>query len=717
MHLGKKNDNLYNKNSDYYEMKKTWMFLFSLIMGGILSASPVHPEQARQVAFQFCRLIDSKSTLQDPSELMDVSSTTPFTTFYTFQLGEKGFVLVSADDCVVPILGYSFENPLQVENMPAQLTAWLRSYEDQILYLRDKGVTPADAVSIQWKSLENGIRPAAALPSSVSPLLSTTWSQNPNYNKFCPGSGTGADRAVTGCVATATAQVMKYWNHPATGRSSHSYNDDQYGYQSADFGNTTYQWSNMPNSLSGASSTTQIDAVALLMFHVGVAVEMNYGTESAGGSSAPMMSFGQVSVASAEHALVNYFRYQPSLHSVVKSDYTDAQWSSMLRADLDAGHPIIYQGDDFDGGHCFVCDGYDNNGRFHFNWGWGGYMDGFYAIGALNLSGGGTGSTSSYTFNLNNGALLGIVPQTSSAANTTITASSNSGSYGSVFGAGSYTNFVDTVSLLASANTGYRFEQWSDGYKYNPRRFLATGGTNNFQAVFVPIAGDTITYCAGHELERLSLGRPSSWGMRIPSSSLVAGTSLSKVRVFTPATGSYTITIYKGTTLPTTQLLSQSFTSSAADTWITVTLSSPVSVDATQSLFVTVSSSVDFPMTTTYFSGNADGAWIKYENSWMQLSGSGYWITWMIDAVFSSSTPSEVSIDDMSEVSSYRIWADRRNIVVTGAAGQEVSVFDVLGRRVARETTASEPQRIAVTQPGVYFILVDGTPARRVVVL
>lgn len=616
-------------------MKKTIIFLFCILFGGMLMAGPVSPERARQVASQFARIAAPAGVQMTAADVVDVTANTHYQEFYTFSLGEKGFILVSGDDRALPILGYSFTSPLRFKDLPKQLASWLDSYEQQIAWLREQDAPVTDQVMGQWQSLEAGNLPAAAVPSSVSPLVTTTWDQDPYYNNLCPGTGSGSNRTVTGCVATATAQVMKFWNHPATGRGSHSYVDDSYGTQSANFGNTTYEWSLMPTSLGSSSSSAQDNAVATLMYHIGVAVEMDYGTSSAGGSAAAMQCYGRAEVASAEQALVTYFRYQPTVHCISMGDYTDSEWATLLRDELDQGRPMLYEGDDADAGHCFICDGYDNNNRFHFNWGWGGSYDGYYAIGSLNLGGGGTGTTSSYTFNLRNGALRGIQPMTTpEGSSTTVTASANSSSYGYVTGAGTFNSFTDTVSLKARANSGYRFEHWNDGYKHNPREFVAPGGSHSFTAVFSPIAGDTITYCARRCIGKTSMGSTTTWGMRIPASSLTSGTVLENVRVYVPTTGTYSVVIYKGTSSPSTQIYSGSFNATSAGGWATINLPTPVTVDASQAMYVTFSSSASYPAAYTYDCGNGDGSYYKSGSNWGTISG----ITWMIDAIFASAT-------------------------------------------------------------------------------
>ena len=325
-------------------------------------------------------------------------------------------------------------------------------------------------------------------------MITTTWNQSPYYNNRCPYDNNYAEKTVTGCVATATAQVMKYWGHPSTGRGSHSYSSN-YGVLSANFGATTYNWSAMPTSLNSYSSSSQINAVATLMYHVGVAMEMDYGVSATGGSGAFTTSRGDVNYPSAENALVNYFKYSSSLYGVSKENFTDSQWKTMLKTELNASRPIIYSGRDESGGHCFVCDGFNNSDQFHFNWGWGGYCDGYYAVGALNPAPGGTGGNATYTFNISNQAILGIRPNNSSSSVFNITTTAYYG--GSVSGAGSYAMY-DTVSLLATANSGYKFTGWSDGCVYNPREFLATGNMS-LRGFFQPEALNTLQYLSSSE--------------------------------------------------------------------------------------------------------------------------------------------------------------------------------------------------------------------------
>lgn len=365
-------------------MKKSLCFLLVLCFFGMVQAEPVSKDYAAQIALNYFKHY-APSRIQDYT----ISNTGEYlyqgqTTMYLFNFTSGGFVLLAADDACIPILGYSSEGSLKVAEMPANVKAWLDDYSREIDVILDAGLSNAGTKN-EWTRIYNNdfTKDIAA----VTPLLSTTWDQGCYYNASCPyDAGGDCSHALTGCVATATAQVMKFWNYPTTGLGSHSYSDPTYGTQSANFGTTTYQWASMP-----ANVTTTNTAVATLMKHCGVGVDMSYGVS---GSSA--------TTADVPYALINYFRYDASATYKYKSSYTAAGWISLLKAELDAARPVIYRGDDGSSGHAFVCDGYNNSNYFHFNWGWSGYADGYFVIGSLNPG--------TYAFNSANAAVIYISP-------------------------------------------------------------------------------------------------------------------------------------------------------------------------------------------------------------------------------------------------------------------------------------------------------------------
>lgn len=384
-------------------MKKIFTALCFLIITALLNASPVDLRTAKNVAQNFWTANGGQSNV----EWVNLTPQTQFTEFYILSNANgKGFIIVAGDNCVIPILGYSLSNEFDVK-MPAHINSYLNNMEQEIAFYKENNTPSTEELDNLWHSLRNGSY-APMSTTAVSPLLTTTWDQSPYYNDLCPVSGN--EKTVTGCVATATAQIMKFWNWPTRGTGSHSYVDDEFGYLSANFGNTTYQWSLMPNALNWNSSAAQVNAVATLMYHVGVAVEMDYGISDDGGSAAYSHDFGYSDLPCPRYALTSYFNYKNTIQSVYKENVSDAQWVSTMKSELNAGRPMLHSGSDDGSGHAFVCDGYDNNNLFHINWGWGGYCDGFYAANDLSPHAGGTGGNATYTFNQNRGIVIGIEP-------------------------------------------------------------------------------------------------------------------------------------------------------------------------------------------------------------------------------------------------------------------------------------------------------------------
>lgn len=596
--------------------KNIVVLLFALAAFFGAAAKPVDVNTARMVASTFM----SAKYHRTVTELKEVA--TPYSSFYVFN-APKGFVLVAADDCASPILAYSLTATFRAEEMPSNLRSWLEGYENEVKGYGIKGTDgnangSKSGMEEEWERLLGGLAPQPCLTTTVAPMLTTTWDQKPYYNDMCPFDTVYGQHVVTGCVATATAQIMKYWNYPATGYGSHSYvasnSHISYGLQYANFGATNYAWSTMPNELNAASSQAEIDAVAQLMYHVGVAIEMRYNVSSEGGSNAYNHS---TYYPSSMSALVDYFKYAPDIAVVRPGCYDAATYSAMLRAELDQQRPILYDGRDPDGGHSFVCDGYDDNNMFHFNWGWGGYCDGYYALGALNPAPGGTGGNSTYTFNLSNSAMLGIRPNANFGTGGTVTVNTIGGTAGcSVSGAGTY-NFGDTVTLMATASEGYRFAGWSDHSQENPRVFTMTGGNYTFTARFETIGTDTMSYCGnrGHDSYwgEYTQGFDKYWGIKLPAASLTAGRTLSAVEFYVGSyyyAGTFDMTVYSGTTAPTDTVYSTTVTTGAPDIdeWYSIFLSTPYTVEAGKSLWITFhNSDILFPATVTSSCGNPDG--------------------------------------------------------------------------------------------------------------
>ena len=290
---------------------------------------------------------------------------------YVFTHQTEGFVLVSADDRTRAILGYA-DSDFDAEQMPANMRAWMQMYADEIARLSNKALAAPSLEEVEYYP-------------TIEPLLgNTAWNQSAPYNDHCPIDPSTNERSVTGCMATATAQVMYHYKYPVSGTGEHSYY--WRGQRlSVDFSQTTFDWDNMlPRYQTGKYTQVESDAVANLMYHVGVACNMNYGSSASGAGMGTSML-----------ALLEYFDYDAAIR-VLKKDYMDEQM--MLRQiakDLEASHPIQIEAlTKKREGHAFVCDGMQSNGYIHINWGWGGYADGYFALSVMNPTNQGIGGAS-----------------------------------------------------------------------------------------------------------------------------------------------------------------------------------------------------------------------------------------------------------------------------------------------------------------------------------
>lgn len=418
------------------KQKRITIFAAILLFANTMMANPVDSARAIQVAQSFML-----GQTNSKAEFVEVSKQAGLTNMYIFASADSvGFVIVSADDRVRPILGYSESNPFDASKMPPNLRDWLMGYEMQIQYAKDENVQPTNEVTSEWNTLHEGGKIAPKSTKSVSALISTRWDQAPYYNAQCPYNQYTGEQTLTGCVATAMAQIMKYWNYPTHGRNIHSYNSN-FGTLFAAFGWTQYDWTNMPTQLTGASSSAQINAVATLLYHCGVSVNMNYGFAIDGGSSAYP--------AYVAPSLVYFFRYDEGAELVQKNDYTNNNWISVLKNELDEGRPIFYAGFG-EGGHAFICDGYNNSNYFHFNWGWSGAFDGYYTLTDLTPGTGGAGAGSgSYT--INQQAVIGIKPSTVPIPNLRMHSSLSLNNNNISFG----TSIGGSIQVLNQGNTPF----------------------------------------------------------------------------------------------------------------------------------------------------------------------------------------------------------------------------------------------------------------------
>ncbi len=313
--------------------------------------------------------------------------------YFVFNVGtDRGFVIVSGEDRVRPVLGYADKGTFDPDNLPDNMRAWLANYQEQITWAADHLDTASSEVSAEW----NRYLGAASLRAENGVLLETAaWNQYDPYNLMTPEIS--GEHALTGCVATAMGIIMKYHNYPQRAvnpPASNSYQvDGVYEEHQIDY-TADYDWDNMLLSYHNGFTEAQANAVATLLYHCGANVEMNYGKNES-------TAFTKL-VASA---LTDVFGYSPSVRYLRKEAYRWEEWKSMIREELDAKRPLIYEGRNSSGGHAFICDGYQDD-FFHINWGWGGYQNGYFILSTLDAHGDGDG------YSENPSMILNIIPNT-----------------------------------------------------------------------------------------------------------------------------------------------------------------------------------------------------------------------------------------------------------------------------------------------------------------
>lgn len=352
-------------------MKKTLLTLTAVaFLSTMLFANPVGQETARSLAQSFVRTNFEFTRQSDDLQLVKTAfSDRGEACYYVFNVGTTGFVIMAGDDCVRPIIGYSDEGTFDPNDMAPALADYLERIRLGIMAEAQKGQGNAE-VRADWNRLEKTGRLVSRHGGREGVyLVQTKWNQNYPYNYFCPQAAGGpGDRCYAGCVATAGAQVMKYWNHPIQGQGSHTYypsDHPEYGPLTANFGETTYDWDNMPISISASSPQVQIEAVARLIYHVGVSVDMNYRISGSGAATAALCE-----------TMPAYFFYTNQMANHYREDYTHQEYMQLIIDAIDMGWPMAHRG----GGHAYVLDGYDDYDMVHFNWGWSGSSDGWFDI-------------------------------------------------------------------------------------------------------------------------------------------------------------------------------------------------------------------------------------------------------------------------------------------------------------------------------------------------
>lgn len=328
-------------------------------------AAPVDPAQAEKTAGEFLMshvdALRTRSTVPAVKTVYTSRASNGENTFFVVNDEEGGsFAIVSADDRLPRVLGWSDKGCFDPDNIPENVKWWLGEYDTEI-----SALLKADPQLPETRGIYE-----VPYRATIDPMIHTRWNQSTPFNNMCPS--VSGKKSVTGCVATAMAQVMRYheWPvYPSGANKDYTFSGTQLDYNLM-----------IDDYYSGSYTTRQANAVALLMLQCGRSVEMKYSPQESG-AQGNMVGY----------ALTTYFDYSQDLRLHFRDYYSASDWEDMVYAELEARRPVLYSGFSYAGGHAFVCDGY-LEGYYHFNWGWGGYQDGYFLLNALNPQAGGIGS-------------------------------------------------------------------------------------------------------------------------------------------------------------------------------------------------------------------------------------------------------------------------------------------------------------------------------------
>ena len=355
-------------------MKKFYYLIFCTFVGVTANAGQITEQQALQIAAKYAD-IDTKTY---PQRMKAAGKQEKAAAYYAFNIGDNdGFVIVSGDDSLTELVGYSDSGSFDSDNIPDNMHSWLQTYSDYVASVQN-GESKAKRQQL-----------GKVTTVVVRPFVTTEWNQGEPYNRLTPILQ-GNTHCATGCVATAMAQVMKYYEWPERGTGSNKYQHSVFGTLSMDFSQSVYDWDNMldiyssyfdgSNNLVPEYNDEQAGAVAKLMYDCGISVNMNYW-ESSGASTSRIT-----------YAFENYFNYDSE--TFYRDNMTSEKFMTTLLAELDERRPALICGTGLGGAHAFVADGYDSNNFVHINWGWGGISDGYFNINYLDPDNLGTGGGS-----------------------------------------------------------------------------------------------------------------------------------------------------------------------------------------------------------------------------------------------------------------------------------------------------------------------------------
>jgi len=357
--------------------KRFFIIIPLLFFGMVLLSKDISIENARTVAINF---LDKKEynikmeCFQNPMKIKDL--------YYTFDL-QPGYIIIAANDLVYPVLAYSLDNSIDVKHPPPAFSFWMKQFKNQI----KNNTKPAGYVSQAWEKYLSKDPFFGKSTEGINPLITSSWDQGIYYNSAFPlDSSFSSNHPYAGCVAVAMSQIMNYYNWPETGKGENTINSP-YGDLTANFGNTTYNWIAMESYLDKEN-----EAVAELIYHSAISVNSLFFPTGTGAYDFDI-----------PHALIDNFRYSESTEFIFKHQYT-GDWEELIINELTHNRPLIYGGIDLENsvGHTFVCDGYQDESYFHFNWGWGGQYNGYYYLDSLIVAG--------YHYDYQHDVVIGIKP-------------------------------------------------------------------------------------------------------------------------------------------------------------------------------------------------------------------------------------------------------------------------------------------------------------------
>lgn len=402
---------------------------------------------------------------------------------------DKGFLILSADDCAPSILGFADDGSAALALKPSAMQYWLENLASEIASMRNSVTT---ALATERSS---------APKNDIAPMCKTLWGQDAPYNNDCPLDSDNK-RSVTGCVATAMAQIIRYHAYPTQGQGTKEYQWTNsanvkstltFDYQ------TTFNFAAMKDSYNGAYSASSAAEVAKLMYACGVGVEMGYSSSESGAVSTAVPA-----------ALIDYFKYDKGLHIAFRRSYYSADWNDLIYENLSEFGPIYFSGRNATGGHAFVCDGYQD-GYYHFNWGWEGISNGYFLLSALNPQAQGTGGSSG-GYDEDQQVILGITPEQHNATPYYVVAWGNGVRFAQ--------STTDDKKITLSGSTG-------------PSQ---STGIYNYGGITIP----SVTF--GYEI--VDAANESTFGGTVRTSALKANYGLSGYNVTLPSLAAGTYTLY-----------------------------------------------------------------------------------------------------------------------------------------------------------------------------